>query len=145
MKAGRKMYSKSTKPERLASRPAKTGLRDAIPLPDTKKPVKIDKPWGYELLFAHTDKYAGKILFVRKGHRLSRQYHQRKDESMYLYSGSARLHLGTATIQIDAGSAIRIAPGDVHRLEALEDSIVIEVSTAQLNDIVRIEDDYGRS
>ncbi|MFH0847546.1 MAG: cupin [Chloroflexota bacterium] len=110
---------------------------------------KIEKPWGYELVYAETEKYAGKILFVLKGHQLSLQYHKVKDETMYLYRGAAELTLqppqGTSrVVKMSAGDAYRITPGTTHRLTALEDSEILEVSTPELDDVVRLEDRYGR-
>lgn len=112
-------------------------------------PRKVEKPWGYELIYAETEKYAGKILFVAKGHQLSRQYHKNKDETMYLYRGAAELQLQTGdkeqVIQMSAGQSHRISPGCVHRLLAIEDCEILEVSTPELDDVVRLEDRYGRA
>lgn len=109
----------------------------------------MDKPWGYELWFAHTDAYAGKLLHVHAGGRLSVQYHQRKDESSYLLSGRLLLSRGAAAEGLEAeeigpGFAWRNEPGTVHAVEALEDSVIVEVSTPELDDVVRLADDYGR-
>ena len=114
-----------------------------------KFPQKIEKPWGFELLFARTPKYAGKLIFVRKGHRLSLQYHKKKDESMYVYEGKAKIEIeesGKQLVQSIAqpGYCFRISPGTKHRIEAIEDTTLIEVSTPELEDIERLEDDYGR-
>lgn len=112
-------------------------------------PRKIAKPWGYELVYAETEKYAGKILFVLKGHQLSLQYHKVKDETMYLYRGVAELEIrqpqgkGQVT-KMTAGEAYKITPGSVHRLTALEDCEILEVSTPELDDVIRLEDRYGR-
>ena len=113
-------------------------------------PRKVEKPWGYELVYAETEKYAGKILFVQKGQQLSVQYHKVKDETMYLYRGVAELEIrrpqGTSqVIKMSAGEAYRITPGTIHRLTALEDCEILEVSTAELEDVVRLEDRYGRA
>jgi quercetin dioxygenase-like cupin family protein len=113
-------------------------------------PRRIDKPWGYELWYAVTDRYVGKVLHVEKGHRLSLQYHDRKDESAYLMSGRLLLTRGPdsadlTTIELEAGSVWRNAPGTVHMIEAIEDAVVLEVSTPEVDDVVRIEDDYGRT
>lgn len=113
-------------------------------------PRKAEKPWGYELLYAHTPKYAGKVIFIKKGHRLSLQYHQRKDESMYIYQGKVRIEIegidGGMTSHIaQSGHSIRIPPFTKHRLEAIEDTTFLEVSTPELEDVVRVEDDYGRA
>ena len=111
---------------------------------------RIEKPWGYELIWARTDAYAGKILFVRGGQALSLQFHREKDESWYVLEGRAELELGdvgdpvTKTEVIAAGAAFRFPPGTVHRVRALEDTTIVEVSTPQLDDVVRLEDEYGR-
>jgi quercetin dioxygenase-like cupin family protein len=113
-------------------------------------PSRIEKPWGYELWYALTDRYAGKILHVNRGHRLSLQYHRSKDESNYLLSGKLRLTSGSdlaglSTAELTAGAVWRNAPGTIHTIEALEDADVLEVSTPELDDVVRLEDDYGRT
>ena len=112
-------------------------------------PVRIDKPWGHEIWWAWTDQYVGKILHVRAGHRLSVQYHERKDETSYLLSGSVTLHKGTSADDLEAtakepGSQWRNRPGEVHTIEATEDADVLEVSTPHLDDVVRLADAYGR-
>ena len=112
-------------------------------------PRKVEKPWGYELIYAETEKYAGKILFVFIGHQLSLQYHKVKDETMYVYRGIIELELhdpqGTRRVtKMSAGESCRIRPGCIHRLTALEDCEVLEVSTPELDDVVRLEDRYGR-
>jgi mannose-6-phosphate isomerase-like protein (cupin superfamily) len=113
-------------------------------------PRKVEKPWGWELIWAQTDAYVGKILFVRAGHSLSLQYHVEKDESWYVQEGRAKLELGRtgdAVLNeeiITPGDAFHYAPGTVHRVMALEDTTILEVSTPQLHDVVRIEDAYGR-
>ncbi|MBW8060260.1 MAG: cupin [Solirubrobacterales bacterium] len=117
---------------------------------DGELPRRVDKPWGHELWFAHTDRYAGKILHVKAGHRLSAQYHDRKDETSYLLSGRLRLSRGPSadsllTTELVAGAVWRNEPGQVHSIEALEDAVVIEVSTPELDDVVRLADDYGRA
>jgi mannose-6-phosphate isomerase-like protein (cupin superfamily) len=111
---------------------------------------RVNKPWGYEEIWARTDCYAGKILFVRKGERLSLQYHQHKDESIYLIRGQLRVTLegGGGEVEVtdlEPGQSRRVPPGRRHRFEALEDSEIVEVSTPELDDVVRIEDDYGRT
>jgi mannose-6-phosphate isomerase len=109
---------------------------------------RIEKPWGYEIWFAVTDKYIGKILFIRKGHRLSLQYHERKDETLYCLQGKASLiveRAGTTnSLPLEPGRSCRIEPMTVHRMEAAEDTTLIEVSTPETEDVVRVEDDYGR-
>ena len=110
---------------------------------------KVDKPWGYELRWAITDRYAGKILHVNKGEALSLQYHERKDEYQYLLSGAVDMELGGADGRLDkkrmtAGDTLHITPGTRHRLTAVEDSDIFEVSTPEIDDVVRLEDRYGR-
>lgn len=113
------------------------------------EPHRVDKPWGHETWWAQTPAYAGKLLHVKAGHRLSLQLHEEKDESSYLLSGRMRLTSGPSadalTVEdIAPGHAWRIEPGTVHTVEALEDSVVLEVSTPQLDDVVRLQDRYGR-
>ncbi len=117
----------------------------------TFDPTHVDKPWGYELLWALSDQYAGKLLFVRAGESLSLQFHKVKDESWYVLDGRARLELGgvgDAVLEdevITTGAAYRFAPGTVHRVTAIEDTTILEVSTPDLDDVVRLEDRYGRA
>jgi mannose-6-phosphate isomerase len=112
---------------------------------------KVEKPWGYELIWALTDVYCGKVLFVKAGHSLSLQFHRQKDESWYVQSGRAKLELGEAgeaALQeevVTAGAAFHYAPGTVHRVTAIEDTTILEVSTPHLDDVVRLEDAYGRA
>jgi mannose-6-phosphate isomerase-like protein (cupin superfamily) len=110
----------------------------------------VDKPWGSELIWADSDHYAGKILLVRAGESLSLQYHEVKDESWYVLEGRARLELGRAgegvleEREIVPGQAFRFRPGTVHRVTGIEDTRILEVSTAHLDDVVRLADAYGR-
>jgi mannose-6-phosphate isomerase len=111
---------------------------------------KVDKPWGYELHYAVTDRYCGKILFVGAGEQLSLQYHEVKDETLYLQSGVADVTLGRTADDLEVvralpGDAFHVPPGTVHRVLAVEDSFFLEVSTPELDDIVRLEDRYGRA
>ena len=113
-------------------------------------PRKTEKPWGYELLYSCTPKYAGKIIFIKKGHRLSLQYHKKKDECMYIYQGKVKIEAEGADGSMKShiaqpGYTIRIPPNTKHRLEAIEDTTLLEVSTPELEDVVRVEDDYGRT
>ncbi len=114
-----------------------------------KLPQRTEKPWGYEILFARTAQYAGKIIFIAQGHRVSLQYHHKKDESMYLYQGKAKMEIeigGRMTSStIRTGQSIHIPANNKHRLEAIEDTTIFEVSTPELSDVVRVEDDYGRA
>ena len=111
---------------------------------------RVEKPWGYELIWALTDVYCGKVLFVQAGASLSLQFHREKDESWYVQSGRAKLELGEVGQAIlneeviGAGGAFHYVPGTVHRVTALEDTTILEVSTPQLDDVVRLEDAYGR-
>jgi mannose-6-phosphate isomerase-like protein (cupin superfamily) len=111
---------------------------------------RVEKPWGHELIWALTDVYCGKVLFVRSGHSLSLQFHREKEESWLVQSGRAKLELGAAgeTILheeiVGAGAAFHYVPGTVHRVTALEDTTILEVSTPHLDDVVRLEDAYGR-
>ncbi|HBQ20380.1 MAG: cupin [Deltaproteobacteria bacterium GWA2_38_16] len=105
---------------------------------------KIDKPWGYELLFAKTKHYAGKILFVRKGESLSLQYHRKKEESMYVYRGKLNVWVNGKLRVMTPGKTLHLPPKTMHRVKALADSEIFEVSTPHLEDVVRLEDCYGR-
>ena len=113
-------------------------------------PRRVDKPWGYELVFAETELYVGKVLFIRAGESLSLQFHRQKDESWLVQSGRAKLELGSAGDPVlsqevvAAGACFRFRPGTVHRVTAVEDTTIVEVSTTELDDIVRLEDRYGR-
>jgi mannose-6-phosphate isomerase-like protein (cupin superfamily) len=116
----------------------------------TFEPRRVEKPWGWELIWAEAEAYVGKILFVRAGQSLSLQFHNVKDESWYVQEGEARLELGdTGQAILNAevigpGACFRFRPGTVHRVTALEDTTIIEVSTPHLEDVVRLEDRYGR-
>jgi len=111
---------------------------------------RVDKPWGHEIIWAHTEKYVGKILFVKAGERLSLQYHEVKDETIYILSGKMVFEVGkeekeTEDIIMKAGDSYRIRPYTVHRMIAVEDTQILEASTPELNDVVRLEDSYGRA
>jgi len=110
---------------------------------------RIEKPWGYEILFAVTEKYIGKILFIKKGHRLSLQYHKQKDETFYCLKGRANLTIDndniTNILPLVPDCSYRIEPMTIHRVEAIEDTTLVEVSTPEGEDVVRVEDDYGRA
>ena len=118
--------------------------------PWAREVTRVDKPWGYELIWARTNVYVGKVLFVRAGHSLSLQFHREKDEAWYVQSGRAKLELGDVGDPVlkdevvGAGAAFHYVPGTVHRVTALEDTTILEVSTPQLDDVVRLEDAYGR-
>jgi mannose-6-phosphate isomerase-like protein (cupin superfamily) len=111
---------------------------------------RIEKPWGYEIVFAHSERYAGKVIFVRAGEQLSLQFHRTKDETVYVQSGRIELEIGDPGGPLDTevvgpGHAFRLRPGVVHRWRALEDAVVLEASTPELDDVVRLEDRYGRA
>ncbi len=112
------------------------------------KPTKVEKPWGYELIFASTKYYLGKLLIVRKGEKLSLQYHQIKEETLFLRKGEALLTVELngelKKIVIHSGEACHIPPRTKHRIEAIEDCEFFEVSTPHPDDVVRLEDLYGR-
>jgi mannose-6-phosphate isomerase len=113
-------------------------------------PRRIDKPWGYELIWAETDRYVGKILHVNAGHALSLQYHERKDETIHLLRGNMRFWVGPsveklAEVPLPQGESVRITPGTVHRMEAVTDIDILEASTPELDDVIRLEDRYGRT
>ena len=112
--------------------------------------TKVDKPWGYELRWAITERYLGKVLHINKGEALSLQYHERKDEYQYLLKGAIDMEIGggdgkLTTHRMKAGDTLHISPGTRHRLTAVEDADVIEVSTPEIDDVVRLEDRYGRA
>jgi mannose-6-phosphate isomerase-like protein (cupin superfamily) len=112
--------------------------------PSVKQPQVVDKPWGREVWYGNEAEYAGKILEVTKGHALSLQKHERKKETMYLLSGRVLYHLNGTDFILEAGGCLTITPGDVHRVEAIEDAVILEVSTPHLDDVIRLEDRYGR-
>jgi mannose-6-phosphate isomerase len=111
---------------------------------------RVDKPWGYELLYATTELYCGKVIFIRSGEQLSLQFHKVKDETIFVQSGRLELEIGEPGKPVDTevvgpGRAFRLRPGTVHRMRALEDATILEVSTPQIDDVVRLEDRYGRA
>jgi len=112
---------------------------------DARTPKVVDKPWGREIWYAHTDRYAGKVLEVTAGHALSLQKHRVKHETLYLQSGRMTFTLGERSFEWAPGERIEIPPDTIHRMEALEDSVILEVSTPELEDVVRLEDRYGRA
>lgn len=110
---------------------------------------RVEKPWGYELIWAHTDKYVGKVLHVNEGHKLSLQYHNVKDETVHVWSGRMLLVVdegnGYVEREMKPGDSYHIKPGTRHRMVALTDCDILEVSTPELDDVVRLEDNYGRT
>jgi len=112
-------------------------------------PRRVEKPWGHEVIWAETPVYVGKILHVNAGHALSLQYHREKDETIYLLSGQVRFWVGPLgseprEVDLRVGESFRIQPGTVHRMEAVADCDILEASTPQIADVVRLEDRYGR-
>ena len=109
---------------------------------------RISKPWGYELHWATTERYVGKILHVKAGHALSLQYHNHKDETIYVYSGRMLFEVewngGLTTREMGPGDSFHVVPRTVHRMTAIDDCNILEVSTPELDDVVRLEDRYGR-
>lgn len=109
---------------------------------------KVDKPWGHEIVWAETPRYVAKILTILAGHKLSRQYHRVKDETLYVETGAMDLELGEPgaieTRRMVPGDVFHVLPGTIHRMIAVETTRVFEVSTTELDDVVRLSDDYGR-
>jgi mannose-6-phosphate isomerase-like protein (cupin superfamily) len=135
----------------LAAPGARSGARREAEITPADRVKVVPKPWGEERWLAHTDRYAGKLLILKKGHRLSLQYHEHKHETQYVDSGRIKYTLGSVDrpdayeeFIAEAGTAVMLPPGAIHRMEALEDSRFFEVSTPELTDVVRLEDDYGR-
>ena len=113
------------------------------------EPRIVAKPWGHERIWALTDRYCGKLLVIEAGKRLSLQKHVAKDESIYVLSGRLRLHLEddagvVGVTELGPGAARHVATGRIHRYEAVERTELVEVSTPELDDVVRLSDDYGR-
>ena len=110
--------------------------------------TRVEKPWGYELHWAKTDRYVGKLIHVKAGARLSLQYHNEKDETIYLHSGKILFEIqeGGTLVKREMlpGERVHITPKTIHRMTAIVDSDIFEVSTPELHDVVRVEDDYGR-
>jgi len=111
--------------------------------------VRVDKPWGHELRFAITDRYLGKVIHVNRGEALSLQYHEQKDETLLMTEGVMDLELAAEdgqmiTHRLSPGNCIRIVPGRMHRMVAVEDCEFFEVSSPEINDVIRVEDRYGR-
>ena len=109
--------------------------------------MKVEKPWGHEIRWAINNKYLGKILHIEKGQRLSLQLHEQKDETIYVLKGTAVVQLDKRTVILEEGESLRIQPKTIHRFcSTLENSVtLIEVSTPEIDDVVRLEDDYGRT
>jgi quercetin dioxygenase-like cupin family protein len=107
--------------------------------------TRVDKPWGYELRWAVTDRYLGKVIHVQRGEALSLQYHNRKDECILLTSGVLDLELAGTVHRLRPGQTVHITPGTRHRMIAVEDCDIFEVSSPEIDDVVRLEDRYGRA
>jgi mannose-6-phosphate isomerase-like protein (cupin superfamily) len=125
-------------------------LKPGAMLPGPNRPVVVSKPWGHELLWAVTDRYVGKILHIKAGHALSLQYHERKDETIHLLKGEMRFWAGPSVEQLTEvflkpGDSYRVTVGTVHRMEAVTEVDILEASTADLDDVVRLRDRYGRT
>jgi mannose-6-phosphate isomerase-like protein (cupin superfamily) len=111
---------------------------------------RVDKPWGYELRWAITDRYLGKVIHVNAGQALSLQYHVQKDETIFVLSGELDLVLedeagAVNTHRLTAGMSARVRPGRRHRFQAVTDVDLCEVSSPEIDDVVRLEDNYGRA
>ena len=110
---------------------------------------RVEKPWGYELWWARTDRYVGKQIHINKGHALSLQYHNKKDETIYLHAGLMLFEIqeGAELVkrEMRPGDRVHVVPPTIHRMTAIEDTDILEVSTPELDDVVRLEDRYGRS
>jgi mannose-6-phosphate isomerase len=114
------------------------------------QPRRVEKPWGYELIWANTDRYVGKILHVNAGHALSLQYHERKDETIHLLNGEMRFWAGPSEkelreVPFEMGQSFHVTPGTVHMMEAVTDIDILEASTPELDDVIRLKDRYGRA
>jgi len=125
-------------------------MPDDLPAVTRAELSRVDKPWGYELRWAMTDRYLGKVLHINRGEALSLQYHERKDEYQYVVSGSVDIELGgpdgaLTKHRLTAGDTLHIKPGTRHRITAVEDTDIFEVSTPEGEDVVRIADRYGRA
>lgn len=112
---------------------------------------RVEKPWGYEIIWAKTDKYAGKILHINSGHKLSLQYHEKKMETIYILNGKLRLDYKIGddlySKTLSPGESYHVNPGDIHRFICDDDQEfveLVEVSTSELNDVIRLQDFYGR-
>jgi mannose-6-phosphate isomerase len=112
-------------------------------------PRRVEKPWGHELIWAHTERYVGKVLHVKEGHKLSLQFHNRKDETIHVQKGKLLFVVdeGNGLVEkvMGPGESYHIRPLTKHRMVALEDCDILEVSTPELEDVVRLEDSYGRA
>jgi mannose-6-phosphate isomerase-like protein (cupin superfamily) len=114
------------------------------------EPYRVEKPWGWELVWAKTERYCGKLLYIEKGEQLSLQFHREKDETLYVHEGRVEIEIGAAgdaipdSEVVGPGASFHIEAGMIHRLRALEDTLMLEASTPEHDDVVRLEDEYGR-
>jgi len=120
-----------------------------VPPAESSLPRRVDKPWGHEIIWAHTERYVGKLLIIETGRRLSFQYHEAKDEWIHVLSGRLLLTLENDAgeiqdVEVGPGAGARVPIGRRHRYTAIETCTLIEVSTPELDDVVRLEDDFGR-
>ncbi|MEO5588998.1 MAG: cupin domain-containing protein [Gemmatimonadaceae bacterium] len=133
------MNDETLKPEGFTPVPLQSGRFDIR---------KVPKPWGHETIWAHSERYVGKILHIRAGQALSVQYHEQKDETVHLLTGELVYRVqrndSLEDMHLKAGESFRITPGTIHQMEAVTDCDVLEVSTPELNDVVRLSDRYGR-
>ena len=144
----RRELARALRRDAEAAQPTSEGVEPKL----TEIPKRVEKPWGYELWWARTDRYVGKILHVKRGESLSLQYHNVKDETIMIQSG--RLLFETRPtgeegelrkVEMGPGDVFHITPGTLHRMTGLEDCDIVEVSTPELDDVVRLEDRYGRA
>jgi mannose-6-phosphate isomerase len=137
----------SKKPAPSPARDAHSGGR---PASGRVQVTHVPKPWGHETIWAQSDRYVGKILHINAGHELSVQYHNRKDETVYLLSGEIVYRVqrdgkdALDDVRLKVGESFRITPGTIHQMAALTDCDVLEVSTPEVDDVVRLSDKYGR-
>lgn len=129
--------------------PAKMAAEENKIMGHRQEVRRVEKPWGHEVIWAHTERYVGKVLFVKQGERLSLQYHEKKDETVYVLSGKMVFEVGPKDqpredLIMKAGDSYHITPFTTHRMIALEDTHILEASTPELDDVVRLEDKYGR-
>lgn len=119
------------------------------PVPSADATRRVEKPWGYELIWAQTDRYVGKVLHIKAGHRLSLQFHRVKDETIFVQRGQMRFVVeeNGALVErlLGPGDSYHIVPNTKHRMIAVTDCDVLEASTPELDDVVRLEDNYGRA
>ncbi len=129
----------------------KAARKKRLPARSGRVPItRVSKPWGYETIWAHSERYTGKIIHINAGHELSVQYHNKKDETVYLLSGQIIYRVQRNgdevldDVRLQVGESFRVIPGTIHQMVAVTDCEVLEVSTPEVNDIVRLSDKYGR-